>query len=99
MSGTRKIAAILAADIVGYSRLAGTDEDRTLSRLRGLRSDLIDPRHRRASRAHRQAHRRRQGLVTLPTKEHDGPAALEISSTRDCLAPRAHRRGAESAMR
>jgi adenylate cyclase len=43
MVGTRKIAAILVADIVGYSRLAGADEDRTLSRLRGLRSDLIDP--------------------------------------------------------
>src|SRR5271166_6193248 len=43
MVGTRKIAAILVADIVGYSRLAGTDEDRTLSRLRGLRGDLIDP--------------------------------------------------------
>jgi TolB-like protein/class 3 adenylate cyclase len=43
MAGTRKIAAILIADIVGYSRLAGADEDRTLSRLRGLRSDLIDP--------------------------------------------------------
>ena len=43
MGGTRKIAAILVADVVGYSRLAGTDEDRTLSRLRGLRSDLIDP--------------------------------------------------------
>ena len=43
MGGTRKIAAILVADIVGYSRLAGTDEDRTLSRLRGLRTDLIDP--------------------------------------------------------
>jgi hypothetical protein len=43
MSETRKIAAILVADIVGYSRLAGTDEDRPLSRLRGLRSDLIDP--------------------------------------------------------
>jgi TolB-like protein/class 3 adenylate cyclase len=43
MSGTRKITAILVADIVGYSRLAGTDEGRTLSRLRGLRSDLIDP--------------------------------------------------------
>src|SRR6202035_5339195 len=42
MVGNRKIAAILVADIVGYSRLAGTDEDRTLSRLRGLRSDLID---------------------------------------------------------
>ena len=43
MPETRKIAAILVADIVGYSRLAGADEDRTLSRLRGLRSDLIDP--------------------------------------------------------
>src|SRR5580700_4884180 len=43
MTGTRKIAAIFVADIVGYSRLAGADEDRTLSRLRGLRSDLIDP--------------------------------------------------------
>jgi class 3 adenylate cyclase len=33
----------LVADVVGYSRLAGTDEDRTLARLRGLRGDLIDP--------------------------------------------------------
>jgi adenylate cyclase len=43
MSEARKLAAILVADVVGYSRLAGADEDRTLSRLRGLRSDLIDP--------------------------------------------------------
>ena len=43
MSETRKLAAIVVADVVGYSRLAGTDEDRTLARLRGLRSDLIDP--------------------------------------------------------
>ncbi len=43
MGETRKIAAILVADVVGYSRLAAADEDRTLSRLRGLRSDLIDP--------------------------------------------------------
>ena len=43
MSDTRKLAAILVSDVVGYSRLAGADEDRTLSRLRGLRSDLIDP--------------------------------------------------------
>jgi len=43
VSETRKIAAILVADVVGYSRLAGADEDRTLARLRGLRSDLIDP--------------------------------------------------------
>jgi adenylate cyclase len=43
MTETRKLAAILVADVVGYSRLAGADEDRTLARLRGLRSDLIDP--------------------------------------------------------
>jgi adenylate cyclase len=43
MGETRKLAAILVADIVGYSRLAGADEDRILARLRALRSDLIDP--------------------------------------------------------
>jgi TolB-like protein/class 3 adenylate cyclase/Flp pilus assembly protein TadD len=43
MSETRKLAAIMVADVVGYSRLAGADEERTLARLRGLRSDLIDP--------------------------------------------------------
>src|ERR1700737_2199553 len=43
MDESRKIAAILAADVVGFSRLTGADEDRTLARLRALRSDLIDP--------------------------------------------------------
>jgi adenylate cyclase len=43
MTESRKLAAILAADVVGFSRLTGADEDRTLARLRGLRSDLIDP--------------------------------------------------------
>ncbi len=43
MSETRKLAAILAADVVGFTRLTGADEDRTLARLRALRSDLIDP--------------------------------------------------------
>lgn len=43
MTETRKLAAILAADVVGYSRLASSDEDRILARLRALRSDLIDP--------------------------------------------------------
>ena len=43
MNETRKIAAILVADVVGYSRLVGADEDRTLARLRALRSDIIDP--------------------------------------------------------
>ncbi len=43
MNENRKLAAILASDIVNFSRLAGADEDRTLARLRALRSDLIDP--------------------------------------------------------
>ena len=43
MTETRKLAAILVSDVVGYSRLAGADEDRILARLRTLRSDLIDP--------------------------------------------------------
>jgi adenylate cyclase len=40
---TRKLAAILVSDVVGYSHLAGADEDRILARLRTLRSDLTDP--------------------------------------------------------
>jgi adenylate cyclase len=43
MAETRKLAAILAADVAGYSKLAGADEERTLARLRALRSDLVDP--------------------------------------------------------
>src|SRR5438552_17468016 len=43
MTERRKLAAILAADVAGFSRLTGADEDRTLARLRTLRSDLIDP--------------------------------------------------------
>jgi adenylate cyclase len=43
MAEIRKIAAILAADVVGFSRMASADEDRTLARLRALRVDVIDP--------------------------------------------------------
>ena len=39
----RRLAAILAADVVGYSRLTGADEERTLARLKALRHELIDP--------------------------------------------------------
>jgi adenylate cyclase len=39
----RKLAAILAADIAGYSRLMGADEEGTLASLKILRRDLIDP--------------------------------------------------------
>src|SRR5258708_22037095 len=43
MAETRKLAAIVCSDVVGYSRLADADEDRILTRLRALPSDLIDP--------------------------------------------------------
>ena len=43
MSQTRRLAAILAADVVGYSRLMGADEEGTLERLKTLRRDLVDP--------------------------------------------------------
>ena len=39
----RKLAAILAADVAGYSRLTGADEEGTMGRLRALRAELIDP--------------------------------------------------------
>jgi TolB-like protein len=43
MSHTRRLAAILAADVAGYSRLIGADEGGTLERLKALRRDLLDP--------------------------------------------------------
>jgi TolB-like protein len=43
MTATRRLAAILAADVAGYSRLMGADEEGTLERLKALRRDLVDP--------------------------------------------------------
>jgi TolB-like protein/class 3 adenylate cyclase len=43
MAGIRRLAAILAADVAGYSRLMGADEEGTLERLKALRRELLDP--------------------------------------------------------
>src|SRR5271163_3424483 len=43
MAGVRKLAAILAADVAGYSRLTGADEEGTLARIRALRGEVVDP--------------------------------------------------------
>ena len=40
----RRLTAILAADVAGYSRLMGTDEEETLARLKAHRRELVDPR-------------------------------------------------------
>src|SRR5215472_10253197 len=42
MAATRRLAAILAADVVGYSRLIGADEPGTLQRLKAIRAEIID---------------------------------------------------------
>ena len=79
MTETRKLAAILVADVVGYSRLAGADEDRTLSRLRGLRSDLIDP----AIAAHRGRVVKRTGdgsIIEFRSVVDAVRCALEVQS-------------------
>ncbi len=44
MTAIRRLAAILAADVVGYSRLIGDDEDGTLARLKAVRAERIEPR-------------------------------------------------------
>ena len=72
MSETRKLAAILVADAVGYSRLVGADEERTLARLRGVRSDVIDP----AIAAHRGRAVKRTG---------DGEHLVEFRSVVDAV--------------
>jgi class 3 adenylate cyclase len=43
MTQTRRLAAILAADVAGYSQLMGADEEGTLERLKALRRELVDP--------------------------------------------------------
>jgi hypothetical protein len=51
MSQTRRLAAILAADVASYSRLIGVDEEGTLNRLRSIRAEIIDP---KITERHRQ---------------------------------------------
>ena len=103
MGETRKLAAILVADVVGYSRLAGADEDRTLARLRGAAQRSDRSRHRRASRAHRQAHRRRQphrvpqrgrrGALRDRSAERHGRAQRRRAARAPHRVPRRHSSG------
>jgi class 3 adenylate cyclase len=59
MTAIRRLAAILAADVAGYSRLMGADEEGTLERLKALRCELVDPKIAEHRGPHRQDHRRR----------------------------------------
>jgi itaconate CoA-transferase len=77
MSETREIAAILVADVVGYSRLAGAGEVRKLSRLRGIRSDLID----RAIAAHHGRIVKRTGDASDPRITARSDNVISINAT------------------
>jgi adenylate cyclase len=50
----RRLAAILATDVVGYSRLMGEDEEGTLAALRAIRRELSDPNDQGTPRPNRQ---------------------------------------------
>ena len=79
MSEVRKLAAILVADVVGYSRLAGADEEGTLARLRALWSDLLDPAI--AARRGRVVKRTGDGAIAAFQSVVDAVrSALEIQS-------------------
>jgi hypothetical protein len=82
MSGAPKIAAILAAGCVGYSRLAGADESGAHTRLRGLRNGLIGP----AIDAHHGLMAKRTGRLfaqPLPGPEAASPANILPSRKPD----------------
>ena len=55
----RRLTAILAADVAGYSRLMGADEEGTLAELKAHRRELIDPKIKEHRRPHRQDNRGR----------------------------------------
>ena len=78
MAETRKIAAILAADVVGFSRMASADEDRTLARLRTLRVGT-----------HRSHRRHQNGRVFKRTG--DG-ALVEFRSVVEAVQAPGHHR-------
>ncbi|MGA7866980.1 MAG: hypothetical protein WCA23_23825 [Stellaceae bacterium] len=59
----RRLAAILAADVVGYSRLMGEDEEGTLAALKTLQRELIDPKVREHCGRLQNHRRRRIGRV------------------------------------
>jgi len=43
MTEQRRLAAIVSADVAGYSRLMGRDESATLAALKALQSEIVDP--------------------------------------------------------
>src|SRR6266404_9708882 len=81
MSQTRRLAAILAADVAGYSRLMRADEEGTLERLKALRRELLDPKiaeHR--GRKNQHIRPLGEGPERFARTKHIGPFALVIGA-------------------
>jgi class 3 adenylate cyclase len=70
---TRRLAAILAADVVGYSRLIGLDEVATLQALKAHRREVVDPAI--------AAHRGRKSSPDRPPNPARDTAAFRRSSS------------------
>jgi hypothetical protein len=70
---TRRLATILAADVIGFSKLVGEDEAGTLAALREIRKGIVNPAHMKRSRrqAHGERTRKRVGMV----REEVAPAS------------------------
>ncbi len=75
----RRLAAILAADVVGYSRLMGEDEARTLAALKAHRKELIDP--KAAQYGGRTVKLMDDGALIWPTAM---ACPLDVSRIRNC---------------
>jgi adenylate cyclase len=86
MPSNRRLAAILAADVAGYSRLMGADEEGTHERLKALRRELLDPKiaHHRG----RIVKTTGDGmLVDLPASSVLARCAVEVQQGYMAIAP------------
>ena len=92
----RRLAAILAADVAGYSRLMGADEEGTLAALKALRRELIDPKVKRT----RGASSRPPAMARLSIRQrHRRGALCRRGAARDDRTKRRRRRGSAHRLR
>ena len=75
----RRLSAILAADVAGYSRLMQSDKEGTHAKLTALLTEAVAPGNRRARRPHREEHRGR-GLAEFPSAVEAVRAALQFQN-------------------
>src|SRR5690348_13178798 len=85
-TATRRLAAILAADVVGYSRLMGADEEGTHERLKAHLREVVDPKIRDPSRADRHL-RRGRCLAETPAERLRFSGGRDSETGSGCAVP------------